>query len=153
MLYMHTKVLLSASPDPERRPLCCDRWFGVKYCIALTFSFFSPRVVLFEILQCSASYCGDLGGVLRSLLGAFPVWGGGEDHRPACLRTSRWPRPGVAVPVGLEGYVSLPLGSLRSPGLASGHFLSSPAGAALAGLTSFWGCSVGPSLILWQISA
>lgn len=90
-------------------------------------------------------YCGDLGGVCwGSLLGFFPGWcsGGGDAQRPAGRRASRGGRP-EAARLGLEeeeheeevGYVSLDLASpARSE--ASGHFLSSPPGAAQAGLAS-----------------
>lgn len=95
-------------------------------------------------------YWGDFGGVCwGSLLGFFPGWcsGGSDAHCPAGRRVSRGGRPEVAR-LGLEeeeeeeleeqeevGYVSL---DLASPGRskASGHFLSSPAGAAQAGLAS-----------------
>lgn len=102
-------------------------------------------------------YCGDLGGVCwGSLLGVFPGCGGGEAHLPAGLRASLGGLPEVAEP-GLEegGYVSL---ALASPvGMEeSGHFLSSPAGAAQAGLASLGVggcCNVGASFTRWQISA
>lgn len=88
-------------------------------------------------------YCGDLGGVSwGSLLGFFPGWcGGGDAHRPAGRRTSRGGRT-VAAGLGLEVeeeeevYVSLDLASpTRSE--ASGHFFSSPVGAAQASFVSF----------------
>lgn len=94
-------------------------------------------------------YWGDFGGVCwGSLLGFFPGWcsGGGDAHRPAGRRVSRRGRL-EAAELGLEeedkeldeqeevGYVSLDLASpARSK--ASGHFLSSPAGAAQAGFAS-----------------
>lgn len=102
-------------------------------------------------------YCGDLGGVCwGSLMGVFPGCGGGEAHRPAGLRVSLWGLPEVAEP-GLEegGYVSLALASPAGME-ASGHFLSSPAGAAQAGLDSLGVggcCVVGASFTRWQISA
>lgn len=112
--------------------------------------------------QGASPYCGDLGGVWwGSLLGFFPgCGGGGEAHRPAGLRPSLGGLPGVAEP-GLEeeeeeeGYVSLALASPAGME-ASGHFLSSPAGAAQAGLASLGVggcCNVGASFTRWQISA
>lgn len=113
------------------------------------------------------SYCGDLGGVWwGSLLGVFPGCGGGEAHRPAGRRASLGGLPGVAEPPGLEeeeaededeeeGYVSLVLASPAGME-ASGHFLSSPAGAAQAGLVSLGVggcCNAGVSFTRWQISA
>lgn len=104
-------------------------------------------------------YWGDLGGVCwGSLLGVFPGCGGGEAHRPAGLRASRGGLPGVtAAEPGLEegGYVSLALASPAGVE-ASGHFLSSPAEAAHAGLASLGVggcCNVGVSFTRWQISA
>lgn len=103
-------------------------------------------------------YCGDLGGVCwGSLLGVFPgCGGGGEAHRPAGLRASLGGLPEVAEP-GLEdgGYVSL---GLASPARreVSGHFLSSPAGVAQAGLASLVAggcCEAWASFTRWQISA
>lgn len=104
-------------------------------------------------------YCGDLGGVWwGSLLWVFPGCGGGEAHRPAGLRASLGGLPAVtAAEPGLEegGYVSLGLASPAGV-QASGHFLSSPAGAAQAGLASLGVggcCNVGVSFTRWQISA
>lgn len=103
------------------------------------------------------SYCGDLGGVCcGSLLELFPGCGGGEAHRPAGLRASLGGLP-EAARLGLEegGYVSLVLASPAGTE-ASGHFLSSPAGAAQAGLASLVGggcCEVCASFTRWQISA
>lgn len=103
-------------------------------------------------------YCGDLGGVCwGSLLGVFPgCGGGGEAHRPAGLRASLGGLPEVAEP-GLEegGYVSLGLASPARTEV-SGHFLSSPAGAAQAGLASLvagGSCEAWASFTRWQISA
>lgn len=95
------------------------------------------------------AYWGDFGGVCwGSFPGFFPGWcsGGGDAHRPVGRRVSRGGRPEVAG-LGLEEeeealeeqeeveYVSLDLASpARSK--ASEHFLSSPAGAAQAGLAS-----------------
>lgn len=91
-----------------------------------------------------------------SLLGVFPGCGGGDAHRPAGLRASLGGLPGVAEP-GLEegGYVSRALASPAGME-ASGHFLSSPAAAAQAGLASLGVggcCNVGASFTRWQISA
>lgn len=104
-------------------------------------------------------YCGDLGGEWwGSLLGVFPGCGGGEAHRPPGLRASLGGLPGVtAAEPGLEegGYVSLALASPAGVA-ASEHFLSSPAGAAQAGLASLGVggcCTVGASFTRWQISA
>lgn len=102
-------------------------------------------------------YCGDLGGVCwRSLLGFFPRCGGGEAHRPVGLRASLGGLPEVAE-LGLVegGKVSLALASPAGMEV-SGHFLSSPAGAAQAGLASLGVggcCNVGVSFTRWQISA
>lgn len=158
---MHTEVLLSVSPDPETCPLYAvtdwSFWDRLHFNSPDFFQIFSLSHVCFDIdFMAVGGYCRYFGGGLRSLLlGPFPGWwGGGEGHRPVGLRTSRG-LPGLA---GLEkpGYVSRgALGSPLSPGAASGHFLSSPAEAALlAGLASLGACSVGAwSLILWQISA
>lgn len=93
-----------------------------------------------------------------SLLGVFPGCEGGEAHRPPGLRASLAGLPVVtAAEPGLEegGFVSLALASPEGVE-ASGHFLSSPAGAAQAGLASFGimgCCNVGVSFTRWQISA
>lgn len=84
------------------------------------------------------------------MLGVFPGCGGGEAHRPAGLRASLRDLPGVpaAEPVLEEGgYVSLALASPAGDE-ASAHFLSSPVGAAQAGLASLGVrgcCNVGES--------